>query len=179
MTDTTTPQTQMSGRDINQVRQILTNEMGLTRETIRDIARETIRGIAQRQTGVSNEAWAAYVEMLEPSAQWLEVCRPAGQQLKVVVHDGAQSYDATVDGSDLLRLYASVSGVGEWLVDLCLPVADYVADKGVLVIAMAPALYSGAEQSIVGWAEWGDGTEPFGAQTCVFGKVRGGYDAAV
>ena len=83
MTDTTTPQTQMSGRDINQVRQILTNEMGLTRETIRDIA--------QRQTGVSNEAWAAYVEMLEPSAQWLEVCRPAGQQLKVVVHDGAQS----------------------------------------------------------------------------------------
>lgn len=172
MTDTTTPQTQMSGRDINQVRQILTNEMGLTRETIRDIAR--------RQTGVSNEAWAAYVEMLEPSAQWLEVCRPAGQQLKVVVHDGAQSYDATVDGSDLLRLYASVSGVGEWLVDLCLPVADYVADKGtVLAITMAPAQYSGAEQSIVGWAEWGDGIEPFGAQTCVFGKVRGGYDAAV
>ena len=42
MTDTTTPQTPMSGRDINMVRQILTNELGLTRETIRGIAQQLI-----------------------------------------------------------------------------------------------------------------------------------------
>ena len=128
---------------------------------------------AKRQSGVSREAWAAYVKMLEPSAQWLEVCRPAGQQLKVVVHDGAQSYDAVVDERNTLQLAVRVAGVGEWLVDLCLPVTDYVADKGtVLAVTTAPAQYSGATQSIVGWAEWGDGIEPFGAQTCVFGKVR-------
>ena len=48
MTDTTTPQTQISGRDINQVRQILTNEMGLTRETIRDIAQHLIEREAEK-----------------------------------------------------------------------------------------------------------------------------------
>ena len=42
MTDTTTTQTPMSGRDINMVRQILTNELGLTRETIRGIAQQLI-----------------------------------------------------------------------------------------------------------------------------------------
>lgn len=132
------------------------------------------RSQAQSQTGVCNAVWAAYTAMLEPSTQVLEICRPAGKQLQVVVHDGAQPYNAVVDESELLRLVVSVAGVGKWLVDLSMPVTEYMAaDQGmVLCITMAAAMYSGSERSIVGMAEWGDSIEPFGSQTCVFGKVR-------